>query len=70
MRAKHESGLSQRQLQILQMVANGETGVSVARKLFRSIKTIDTHLVAVRETLGVRTTTHAVAHAIRMRWID
>lgn len=67
---RHESGLSQRQLQILQMIAAGETGVSVAKKLFRSVKTVDSHLVAVRETLGVRTTTHAVAHAIRMKWID
>ena len=69
-KSTHESGLGDRPLQLLQMLADGDTGVSAARKLGLDIKTVDSHLAAARQTLGVHTTTHAVAKALRMEWID
>lgn len=70
MKSSHESGLGDRALQLLQMMADGDTGVSAARKLRLDIKTVDSHLASARRALGVHTTTHAVAKALRMEWID
>ncbi len=49
-----EAALTPRQRQILALAATGKTNKSIARELFLSVKTVETHLAAGYRKLGVR----------------
>ncbi|HKD54390.1 MAG TPA: AAA family ATPase [Steroidobacteraceae bacterium] len=57
------SGLTAKELQVLQLLAQGCTNAQLARRLHRSPKTIDHHVGALLGKLGVRSRTEAVAAA-------
>jgi DNA-binding CsgD family transcriptional regulator len=57
------SGLTSKELQVLQLLAQGCTNAQLARRLHRSPKTIDHHVGALLGKLGVRSRTEAVATA-------
>jgi ATP/maltotriose-dependent transcriptional regulator MalT len=57
------SGLTAKELQVLQLLAQGCTNAQLARRLHRSQKTIDHHVGALLGKLGVRSRTEAVAAA-------
>ncbi|HEY7045592.1 MAG TPA: response regulator transcription factor [Jatrophihabitantaceae bacterium] len=57
--------LSQRELQVLRLVASGATNREAARQLFISEATVKTHLLHLYEKLGVRDRAAAVAEAYR-----
>jgi DNA-binding NarL/FixJ family response regulator len=57
------SGLTARELQVLQLLAQGCSGAQLARRLHRSPKTVEHHISAVLEKLGVHSRTEAVAVA-------
>jgi DNA-binding NarL/FixJ family response regulator len=57
--------LSQRELQVLQLVADGATNREAAARLFVSEATIKTHLLHIYEKLGVRDRAAAVGEAYR-----
>lgn len=48
------STLTQRQLEILELVAEGQTNVHIARRLFLSESTVKQHLSTAYKTLGVK----------------
>jgi DNA-binding CsgD family transcriptional regulator len=58
------SGLTTKELQVLQLLAQGCTNALLARRLHRSPKTIDHHVSAILEKLGVHSRTEAVATAL------
>jgi DNA-binding CsgD family transcriptional regulator len=58
------SGLTTKELQVLQLLAQGCTNAQLARRLHRSTKTIDHHVGAILEKLGVHSRTEAVATAL------
>jgi DNA-binding NarL/FixJ family response regulator len=62
--------LTRRQLQILQMLANGESTTVAARELDLSEETVKTHIKTALARLGARNRTHAVAIALRESLID
>jgi two-component system, NarL family, response regulator len=62
--------LTQRQRQILQLLANGESTTVAARELDLSEETIKTHMKHLLARLGARNRTHAVAMALRESQID
>ncbi|MBZ9801126.1 helix-turn-helix transcriptional regulator [Mesorhizobium sp. ES1-6] len=62
--------LSTRQKDVLRWAAEGLTIEGIAERLTISRNTVDTHLRVVRERLGVGTTIHAVAEALRLSLID
>jgi DNA-binding NarL/FixJ family response regulator len=62
--------LTRRQLQILQLLANGESTTVAARELDLSEETIKTHMKNALVRLGARNRTHAVALAMRECLID
>jgi DNA-binding NarL/FixJ family response regulator len=62
--------LTQRQRQILQLLANGEPTTVAARELDLSEETIKTHTKNALARLGARNRTHAVAIALRECLID
>jgi DNA-binding NarL/FixJ family response regulator len=62
-------GLSERELQVLDLVARGATNRMIAKELFLSIRTIEAHMRNVFEKLGVSSRTEAVTEAVRHHWI-
>jgi DNA-binding NarL/FixJ family response regulator len=62
--------LTQRQRQILQLLANGESITVAARELELSEETIKTHTKNTLARLGARNRAHAVAIALRESQID
>jgi ATP/maltotriose-dependent transcriptional regulator MalT len=57
--------LSQREREVLALIADGATNREAAAKLFVSEATVKTHLLHVYEKLGVRDRAAAVAEAYR-----
>ena len=62
--------LTQRQRQILQLLADGESTTVAARELDLSEETVKTHIKIALARLGARNRTHAVAIALREFQID
>jgi DNA-binding CsgD family transcriptional regulator len=59
------NSLSQRELEILKRLANGDSDREIAASLFISAETVATHVKNIRRKLGVRSRTAAAAWAIR-----
>ena len=59
-------GLTQRELEVLNLVAQGRSNADIARALFITTKTVKYHLTTIFGKLGVRNRTEAAASAIAM----
>jgi DNA-binding NarL/FixJ family response regulator len=55
--------LTVKELEVLELLAQGGTNAQVARRLHRSPKTVDHHVCALLEKLGVHSRAEAVAAA-------
>jgi DNA-binding NarL/FixJ family response regulator len=64
--ARNPAQLTNRQLEVLHLLAEGLTNVEIAAKLYRSTKTIDHHVSAVLEKLEAKNRTEAVRIAADM----
>jgi DNA-binding NarL/FixJ family response regulator len=67
--APHAPGqepLTQREVEVLRMLANGASTAEVAQSLFISSKTVKNHLAHIYSKLGVESRTQAVAKAVRL----
>lgn len=62
--------LSEREREILDLLARGLTGVQVAKQLFLSPDTVRTHVRNAMSKLEARTRVHAIVLALRQREID
>ena len=56
--------ISARQCEVLRLAAAGLCDSEIARELVLSVHTVRSHLRTIRERLGARNTTHAVAIAL------
>ncbi|OXM71807.1 response regulator transcription factor [Amycolatopsis thermalba] len=70
MRAPAREELSQREIEVLTLVARGGTNKDAAAKLFISEATVKTHLLHAYAKLGVKDRAAAVALALRRGLID
>jgi ATP/maltotriose-dependent transcriptional regulator MalT len=61
--------LSQREIEILELIAAGASNREVSRALFISEATVKTHLAHVYDKLGVDSRTSAVREAVERRLI-
>ena len=57
--------LSEREKEVMTLVANGRTAQEIADRLFLSINTVETHKRKVLKKIKAKNTAHAVAKAIR-----
>jgi len=57
--------LTQRELQVLKLIAEANTSKEIAEKLFISIKTVDRHRQNILEKLGMRDRVELTRYAIR-----
>jgi DNA-binding CsgD family transcriptional regulator len=69
-RARPQRALSQRELEVLSLAAEGLSGPAIATELVLSPATVKTHFEHIYEKLGVADRTAAVAQAIRTGLID
>lgn len=56
--------LSRRESEIFRLIVSGHSGKDLSRRLFISVKTIDTHRTNIARKLGVRTTVDLVRFAV------
>ena len=61
---EHQAGLSAREVEVLKLVAEGLTNAQVARRLFLSPRTVDTHLTSIYHKLGVSSRAAATRFAL------
>ena len=61
---------SPRQIQILQLLANGKETKEIVRELYISHSTVTTQLYRANQTLGTNNRAHAVAIALRLKLIQ
>jgi DNA-binding CsgD family transcriptional regulator/tetratricopeptide (TPR) repeat protein len=59
----HPAGLTSRQADVLALLADGLTNAEIAERLVLSVRTVDTHVAAILDRLGVRTRREAAAVA-------
>jgi len=62
-------GISQREMEVLQLVASGATNQQIADQLFVSLNTIKTHTSRLFEKLDVQRRTQAIEKAKRLNII-
>jgi len=59
------TNLSEREIEVLEMVSAGETNKNISKELFLSVRTIETHISNIFQKLGVSSRTEAVTQGIR-----
>jgi DNA-binding NarL/FixJ family response regulator len=64
-RTRRSSPLTDRESQVLALLADGLADAEIASRLVISRKTVGTHLARIYEKLGVRSRAQAVGHAFR-----
>jgi NarL family two-component system response regulator LiaR len=69
-RERNAQSLTEREVEILQLLAFGHTNRDIGEKLFISPDTVKTHLEHIYQKLGATDRTAAVAEALRRRLID
>lgn len=70
-RAKHESaisGLTDREVEIFQMIGQGKDSHAIARQLNLSVKTVDAHRGHLKEKLDLKSGTELICYAAR--WLE
>jgi DNA-binding NarL/FixJ family response regulator len=70
---KKETGmaeLSEREKEVLVMLAWGYSNKEIAGQLNLSVKTVETYKVRIGEKLGLRSRTEMVQHALRQGWLN
>jgi DNA-binding NarL/FixJ family response regulator len=63
-------GLTPRQREVLQLIAEGHTTKEIAQRLDVSVKTVDTHRTQLMERLDIHDVAGLVRYAIRMGLVD
>jgi DNA-binding NarL/FixJ family response regulator len=69
-RARHTTDLSEREIEVLHLVAQGLSNPQIANTLAISRKTVEHHLEHTYNKLGISCRTAAVAYAIQHRLMD
>ncbi|HNC96190.1 MAG TPA: LuxR C-terminal-related transcriptional regulator [Myxococcota bacterium] len=64
------ANLTQREREVLVLVARGLTTAKIAERLKLGYPTVRTHMEHIREKLGVKTRAQAVARALALRLIE
>jgi two-component system, NarL family, response regulator NreC len=62
-------GLSDREVEVLRLIAMGHTNGEIASKLYLSIRTVETHRSHIQQKLGLNSRAELVAYALRRRLI-
>jgi DNA-binding CsgD family transcriptional regulator/tetratricopeptide (TPR) repeat protein len=66
----NQAGLTERQVEVVRLLAQGMTNAEIARHLVLSVRTVEHHVAAAMEKLGTRTRKEAVARAGNLAILD
>lgn len=61
--------LTEREMEIVQLLAQGYANKDIAQKLYLSVRTIEGHLASIYSKLGVHSRTEAALYAVRKGWV-
>ena len=67
--ADAESPLSEREIEVLKLVATGASNQEIARNLIITVNTVKVHLRNIFEKIDVQSRTEATLYAIRQGWV-
>jgi DNA-binding NarL/FixJ family response regulator len=62
--------LTEREIEVLRLIASGLTNKRIAGKLSISVKTVETHRTRILQKLEVHSTTDLVKHALKIGLLD
>lgn len=62
--------LSQRETEVLQLIAHGLSNKEIGGRLDISVKTVETHKARALEKLGIRTRADIVRYGVAHHWLD
>lgn len=62
--------LTDRELEILTMIANGHSNTEIGELLEISHRTVDTHRTNIRNKLGVKNLAGMIRYAFRLKLVD
>jgi DNA-binding NarL/FixJ family response regulator len=68
--AESLGGLTDRERQVLRMIAEGRSNREIAEALVLSVKTVERHRANIMEKLGLHSRTALVKYAIRKGLVD
>jgi two-component system response regulator NreC len=61
--------LSQREVDVLRLIALGHTNVEIAEQLYLSVRTIETHRAHIQQKLGLTSRSELVGYALEHRLV-
>jgi DNA-binding NarL/FixJ family response regulator len=67
--AKHGDELTQRELDVLRLVAEGKTNAEIGQSLFVSVGTVKVHVERIIDKLGVSDRTQAAVRAVELGYL-
>ncbi len=67
---REQGGLSQREREVLQLLAMGYTNQQIADKMYLSVKTVETYKARLKEKLGLQGRAELVRYAIQTGLLD
>lgn len=67
---EEKSALSDREVQVLQLIASGVAIGDIADQLCLSVKTVSTHKANIQGKLGVSSTAHLIHYAIQKKLVE
>jgi two-component system response regulator NreC len=63
-------GLSEREVQVLRMIALGHTNAEIAEQLYLSVRTVETHRAHIQQKLRLGSRSELVGYALEHKLID
>jgi DNA-binding NarL/FixJ family response regulator len=67
---ERENPLTDREMEVLRLAAQGLTNYNIAQSLYISVRTVEAHLTHIYSKLGVSSRTEAVVRAMQESWIQ
>lgn len=68
--AKGEGELSERELEVLRLIALGHTNAEIAEQLYLSVRTVESHRAHIQQKLGLSTRAELVKYALEHKLLE
>ena len=65
-----EDDLTDREVEVLRLIALGHTNSEIAEQLFLSVRTVESHRAHIQQKLGLTTRSELVRYALERRLIE